>query len=119
MMGLIAAIHQALHTLLGRLTAERAGYLDAPISALPTSAVRSVQRGTVTMSSGSEMVAIAAVDMSRSVLVFSANYGHSSSVSDLRQPLVRGRLHAPTELRFSRGGTLGELTVDWQVVEYE
>ena len=110
-------------------TGTRAGYLDASISgrasqssvdALPTSPIKSVQRGLLTVGFGDSPpynVTISSVDLGKSVLTFS--YGNSSSTELRSDRLLWGRLTSSTNIRFDKYETaIIYYTIAWEVVEY-
>lgn len=102
-----------LATLQERLTAARGSnldYLDAPISGVGGSVIKSVQRGNVLIYGSSGVVTTtAAVVMDKSILIFSF----------LSNDRVTGRITSTTQIAFERLSTVGSMTIEWQVIEYE
>lgn len=103
---------------LGRFTDAAAVGTNSFTTAACWSAVESLQTGTSTSSAnGTLTVPIAAVDMSRSFLVFSTRSNHNRPVGST----VRGRLATSTSLEFVRvtdEGAPAAIVISWQVVEY-
>lgn len=95
--------------LAGLLAACLAGHQAASGATL-----RSVQSGTATLSSPSVTVAITAVDMSRSFLVFSP--GSDDKAPQKSQ--ISGQITSPTELTFARWGGGAALPIAWYVAEF-
>lgn len=80
------------------------------------SGVKSVQRGSATLSSvGSLNVTIAAVNLSKSYLVMNSGGGGGATAAD--QVMVTGKLNTATQLSFYRPTSTGTAIVQWEVVE--
>ena len=110
-------------------TGTRAGYLDASISglasqssvdAIPTSPIKSVQRGLLTVGFGDSPpynVTISSVDLGKSVLTFS--YGEDNAGALTPERLLWGRLTSSTNIRFDKYNTdVANYKIAWEVVEY-
>ena len=79
--------------------------------------IKSVQRGTSGMSNleTSVTVNITAVNLSKSFLVFS----NTTSDDDNLRSFVQGRLNATNSIFFNRRSSQNDLSIAWEVVEFE
>ncbi len=89
--------------------------LCLPATAL-AAPLHQVQSGRASILSGqvSTTVSIAAVDLSKSFLVFGVN-GSAVNPRDIQ---VSGQIAGPTTLSFARAGTAGTLNLQWYVAEF-
>lgn len=125
--GRLKVVADNVATLLSRLTATRAGYLDAAVSSA-IKGVKSVQRGSVTLDALSVNVTISSVTTSKALLSFTQTPAYTTAAGDalnFRSAFmtagVRGWVANSTTLTFSRGLTPTGATnvIAWQVVEYD
>lgn len=80
------------------------------------SGVKSVQRGTASMSGvGAVDVAVSAVNMGKALLTFSVGAAGSSTINSLA---VRGKLTTSSNIQFNRNDTTGGVAIDWELIEY-
>ena len=75
------------------------------------------QTGTTTIAAGSttRTIAITAIDMSKSFLVFSS----SIDTNDPQHAQIGGSITNSTTLTFARTGNTGTVSISWQVFEFE
>lgn len=100
-------------------TNTKAGYLDAPISSIPSAFVKSVQRGTATYGAGENSISItvSAVNMAKSMLLINEK---RTTPWGLDEYVSGGYLVTSTAILISRPSTSNSNgnTVYWQLVEY-
>lgn len=86
--------------------------------------VKSIQRGTSTMTTGSTNVTatISSVNLSKSILLMTNDVAVDiNNTNGLNSAMVRGRLNSSTQLSFDRtsnAAATGTLSIDWQVIEF-
>ena len=108
-------------------TGTKAGYVDTAISgrasqssvdAIPTSPIKSVQRGVATVAdTAPHNVTISSVDLGKSVLTFS--YGEDAETDLMADHLLWGWLTSSTNIRFDNyESAVSYYTIAWQVIEY-
>ena len=91
--------------------------LENAILARPVSPIKSIQRGTASLTAGAATVTITAVNMSKAFLDFNYRNGGSVPADGLIE--VGGILASTTSVTFTGRNYSGLSTViNWQVIEY-
>lgn len=93
------------------------GTLGFAYQVIEFSSIKSLQRGTSAISDGVGGATITAVNMAKSILIFSHSYDNTSHTAS-RTKNLRGRLYSSTGISFDMDYNTGVGTVEWQVVEF-
>lgn len=77
-------------------------------------AVKSVQRGTATMTGRDSLnVAISSVNIAKSILIFSYTLSHETVLY-----IPKGKITSGTNINFERPVAINTTTIEWQVIEF-
>jgi len=139
----VATVDSMADTIAGRLTAGRAANLDnlnttitsrasqtsvngkasqASVNAIPTSPIKSVQRGYTQVDGDKENVSVGAVNMQKAFIASSMETNDIGSASGWERTRSTVRLTSATNIRIERAGSSlggqGPL-VAWELIEYE
>ena len=141
--GRVNTLDAVADTIAGRLTAGRAANLDnlnttitsrasqtsvngkasqASVNAIPTSPIKSVQRGYTQIDGAIENVSVGAVNMQKAFIASSMENNDIGSASGWERTRSSVRLTSATNIRIERAGaTVGGQgpLVAWELIEYE
>ncbi len=122
----ISAGYVAASTITAEVDSSQASHIESGynlggcVGTLPTGAVlKSIQRGSVVMTSTSKVVTITEVDLTKAFLVFSVEYDEEASSDDPAHYMTRGRITSSTQITFNRYDSDHDVQVFYEVIEFE